>query len=117
MASKPEPVANSLSIENLARALFDEAGDALFLFDPDNEQLLDVNPMALKLSGFTRAELLGMRATQMFRFGPTEGRRMRRAAEATVVFHSQEGYQLRTRDENVWIPVNLTITRLHVKPK
>ena len=30
------------------------------------------------------------------------------------VFHAQDGYQLRTRDEAVWIPVNLTIARLHL---
>ncbi len=105
-------------INNLSRALFEEAGDALFLFDPDTDQLLDVNPMAARLSGFPRAELLRIPATKMFRFGGQEGRqRMRRAAEATGVFHSQEGYYLRTRQDGVWIPVNLTITRLHVKPK
>jgi PAS domain S-box-containing protein len=118
MATKSDqPEASSYSFENLARALFEEAGDALFLFDPETEQLIDVNPMATRLSGFSRAELLGRRATEMFRFGAQEGRKMRRAAEATVMFHSQEGYQLRTNQDGVWIPVSLTIARLHVKPK
>jgi hypothetical protein len=34
------------NIIDLAPALFQEAGDALFLFDPDDDQLLDVNPTA-----------------------------------------------------------------------
>ena len=106
------------NIQGLARAIFEEAGDALFLSDPDTDQLIDVNPTAQRLTGFSRPELLRMQATQLFRFGGQEGRqRMRRAAEATGVFHSQEGYYLRTREDNVWIPVNLTIARLHVKPK
>jgi PAS domain S-box-containing protein len=42
---------------------------------------------------------------------------MRQASQKTGTFHSQEGYYLRTMQEGVWIPVNLTISRLHVKPK
>jgi len=34
---------------DLARALFEEAGDALFLFDPDTDQVLETNPMAERL--------------------------------------------------------------------
>ena len=53
--------------EELSVTLFEEAGDALFLFDPDSEQLVDVNPMAQRLSGFSRAELLRMQVTYLFR--------------------------------------------------
>src|SRR5262249_60601159 len=71
-----------------------------------------------RLTGFSRAELLRMPVTQLIRFGGHEGhQRVRRATAATGVFHSQEGYYLRTREDNVWVPVNLTIARLHVKPK
>jgi two-component system, sensor histidine kinase and response regulator len=101
----------------LAQALFEEAGDALFLFDPDTDQLQDVNPMASRLCGLSREELLRLPATALFRRQPGErgGRhRLDRAAAVTTVFHAQDGYQLRTRDEAVWIPVNLTIARLHL---
>ena len=40
--------------KNLAQALFEEAGDALFLFEPDTDRLVNVNPMAERLSGFPR---------------------------------------------------------------
>ena len=33
------------------------------------------------------------------------------------MFHSQEGYFLRTRKDGLWVPVNLTVTRLHVQPQ
>jgi len=105
-------------LSDLGQALFEEAGDALFLFDPDSDELLDVNPIAQLLSGFSRQELLCMPATFLFRF---EGRggmhRLKNATEHTGVFHSQDGYFLRTRMEGVWVPVSLTIARLHVQPK
>jgi PAS domain S-box-containing protein len=106
-------------IEGLGRALFDEAGDGLFLFDPDTDQLLDVNPMALKLTGFRRADLLALPASACFRKAMSAAgtNSLRRAASQTIVFHSQEGFQLRTPDPAEWVPVNLTIVRLHVRPK
>jgi PAS domain S-box-containing protein len=111
---------NTYDIEGLAQALFQEAGDALFLFDPDTDQLLDVNPMAERLSGFPRHDLLTMPATYWFRFAGSERgsvHRLRQVARKSDAFHSQEGFFLRTHRDRVWVPVNLTIARLHVKPK
>jgi PAS domain S-box-containing protein len=93
-------------LEDLARALFEEAGDALFLFDPDTDQLLDVNPTAQRLCGLPRDELLRVPATSLFRREQEPG-----------ILHSQEGCWLRTACADVWVPVNLTISRLHVRPK
>ncbi len=105
-------------IEGLGRALFEEAGDALFLSDPETDRLLDVNPMALKLTGFTRDALLALKAGDCFRFAGSLGAgQLRRAVVETVVFHSKEGFELRTPDPDIWVPVNLTTARLHVKPK
>ena len=42
---------------------------------------------------------------------------MRQAASKSGVFHSQEGYFLRTGQDGVWLPVNVTVTRLHVRPR
>jgi PAS domain S-box-containing protein len=104
--------------KDLAQALFEEAGDALFLFDPDTDQLQDVNPMAERLSGFSRAELLTFQATYLFRFVGQGGKgRLHHAATKTTVFHAQDGFLLRTHDDGVWVPVNVTITRLHLVPR
>ncbi|HMC64067.1 MAG TPA: PAS domain-containing protein, partial [Gemmataceae bacterium] len=106
------------AIDGVTRALFEEAGDGLFLFDPETDELLAVNPMAEKMSGLTAGELCRMPATYWFRFGGQGGmQQLRQAAAKSGVFHSQEGYVLRTRDDGVWVPVNLTVSRLHVKPK
>jgi two-component system NtrC family sensor kinase len=107
-------------VKEVAKALFEEAGDALFLLDPETDELLHVNPTAERLSGFSRAQLLTKPSMYWFRFGPGErgsAHRLRQAATRSGVFHSQEGFFLRTPQEGVWIPVNLTIARLHVKPR
>jgi PAS domain S-box-containing protein len=106
------------SAKDLAQALFEEAGDALFLFDPETDQVQDVNPMAERLTGFSRAEMLSFQATYLFRFANQGGKqRMHHAATRTTVFHAQDGFLLRTNKEGVWAPVNVTITRLHLQPR
>jgi len=101
----------------LARALFEESGDALFLLNPDSGQIVDVNPIALKLSEYSREQLLAMQATYLFRSEGQGGiNRLNQATRKSGIFHSQEGFLLRTQRDGHWIPVNLTITRLHIKP-
>ena len=104
--------------EELAVTLFEESGDALFLFDPATEAMLDVNPMAERLTGFPYAELMRMQVTYLFRSSVNGGlHRLRHAFQRTGLFHSQEDFLLRHQKDGVWIPVNLTVTRLHARPK
>ncbi len=107
----------SIGPKDLAEALFEESGDALFLFDPETDQVLQVSRVAEQLTGFSRQELLAMQATSLFRHGGKGRAAVQSAAARTGIFHSQEGYTLRTNRPDVWIPVNLTITRLHVRPR
>jgi len=107
-----------IDIEELKQALFEEAGDALILFDPETEAVLDANPMAQRLTGFSRAELLQAKSSWLFRSETPGGiNRLRHAYRKTGVFHSQEGFILRTQRNGVWVPVNLTVTRLHIQPR
>src|SRR3954452_25440636 len=102
---------SSYSIEGLGQALFAEAGDALFLFDPENEQVVAVNAMAERLTQMSQKELLEKPAMHWFRFPQDvqEKQSLRAVSARTGIFHSKEGYSLRTRDDGVWVPVNLTI--------
>jgi PAS domain S-box-containing protein len=109
---------NTDNPEALAQALFEEAGDALFLFEPNTDELLNVNAMAERLTGLPRQALLRQPATYWFRFGGQGGlRRLRQAASKTEVFHAQDGFYLRTGQDGVWVPVNLTVARLHLQPR
>ena len=102
----------------LAEALFNESPDALFLFDPQSDRLENINEMALRLSGFGRNELMQLPATSLFRFQGKGGRaQLQRAANKSCIFHSRVGYFLRTREDGVWLPVNLSIARLHLPNK
>src|SRR6516165_10662188 len=104
--------------EELAVTLFEESGDALFLFDPATEAMIDVNPMAERMSGFPYAELLRMKVMYLFRSTAPGGvHRLRHAFQRTGLFHSQEDFLLRHQKDGVWVPVNLTVTRLHARPK
>jgi len=105
-------------LEGLAQALFEESGDALFLFDPESQQLLDANSTGQRLSGFPLRELLHFSVPQLFRFeGPGGLQPLLSASRKTGIFHSGEGYSMRTIKDGVWIPVHLTTARLHVKPR
>lgn len=110
----------SLDAGQIGRAIFEESGDALFLFDPDSDRLIEVNAMAERLTGVARKSLLEQPATYWVRFSG-EGRqgmkRLRQAANQSSVFLSQDGFYLRTASDGVWVPVNVTIARLHLKPK
>ncbi len=46
--------------EELYRKLFEQAHDAIVIFDPENEKVIDVNRRACDLYGFKREEFLGI---------------------------------------------------------
>ena len=88
---------NGYDIAELSKALFREAGDALFLFDPETDRLLDVNLTAVQLSGFSREQLLALPATSLYTCEGTSGQqRLRAGTHESGAFHSQEGFSLRT---------------------
>jgi PAS domain S-box-containing protein len=106
------------NLEELGITLFEESGDALFLFEPETERLLEVNPMAQRLSGHTRAQLLALSIVYLFRSEVRGGmNRLRQAFHKTGVFHSQEGFFLRHLKDETWVPANVSVTRLHAEPE
>ncbi len=46
--------------EERFRKIFDYSNDAIFVIDPAQDEILDVNPQACKMLGFSRADLLSM---------------------------------------------------------
>src|SRR5262249_35766660 len=109
---------NDYNLAELAQTLFEESGDALFLFDPESEQLLEINPLAQRLSGFTRQQILRFNVDYLFRAESPGGLvRLRQAFRKTGPFHAQDGFLLRHQQDGVWIPVSLTVSRLHAEPR
>lgn len=60
--------------ERLYRELFEHASDAILIFEPVNETILEANRQALKLYGFKRSELVG-RSLLTISAHPAAGRR------------------------------------------
>ncbi len=105
---------NYYHLEGMAQALFEGTGDALFLFDPDTDQILDANATAQRLTGFSVAHLHRLKVTELVHAAGADGLdHLHRAAKKTTFFSSQEGYFLQTFKEGVRIPVNLSVSRLH----
>ena len=63
--------------EQQYRALTENAYDAIFLVDPETLMFVDVNPQAERLTGFTRAELLALSATDLRLPGHADDARQR----------------------------------------
>src|SRR5690349_3576201 len=88
----------------LARTLFEECGDALFLFEPASGRILDVNRMAQHLSGFTRDDLLRLPISDLFRSEDPAGLEcLVRSSRDSDPFQSQEGFWVRHRADGVWV--------------
>ena len=109
-----EVAPTAFDVPEFARALFEESGDAMLLVDPETDRLLEANRTALRLTGFTAAELRNVAATTLFRFERSGPQPARNAAKKTTVFHGRDGYFLRTKDDPGWRAVTLTVTRLHL---
>jgi len=105
-------------VEGMAQSLFEETGDALFLFDPETDRILDANSAAQRLSGLSVNKLSQMMVPDLFFSSGPEGlENIHRAARKTTLFQFTEDYFMQTVQEGVRIPVNITIARLHLQPK
>ncbi len=99
----------------IARCLFRESSDGLFIVDPVTRLVVDLNPAALRLSGLTRKETLSLRIDDLFT-GQSDGlRRMEEALEKTGQFLPAEDFFL-TRSAGERVPVNVSVSRIHTKP-
>lgn len=97
---------------DLAAALFTEANDALFLFEPSSGRILDANPAALRLTGLSRAELLARPIASLFSADP--GVCADTAGDGNA---SASAGLLFAPGENRSIPVEWSVRRLAAGPQ
>lgn len=103
--------------EEIARCLFRESNDALFIFDPKDHRVLDVNPAALRLTGLDKEAACALRLHELFTgAGPGALERLVDAYRRTGFYHSREGYRLARRSGGP-IPVNVSVSRIHTAPE
>lgn len=103
--------------EEIARGLFRESNDALFSFDTDENRVLDLNPVAQRLTGFSKEQARALGVWDLFS-GDVPGAldRLVEAYHRTGFYHSREGFYLSRRDGSM-IPVNVSVSRMHTRPK
>jgi PAS domain S-box-containing protein len=103
--------------DQIARSLFRESNDAFFVFDPHDQKIVDLNPAALRLTGFSRKAALNMNVKDLFTSAEPNGmKRLLEAVEETRFFHSREEYRL-SRQEEEPLAVNVSVSRIHTKPE
>ncbi|MFO0810237.1 MAG: PAS domain-containing protein [Gemmataceae bacterium] len=102
----------------LAQALFEESGDAQFLIDADAKRILDANAAAQRLSGFSLRDLLATSVAGLFqsKSGPGLTPLPPGARRLYLTFELQH-VQLRSFQESLWLPVDVIVTRLVVRPQ
>ena len=103
--------------QEVARCLFRESNDALFIFAPRNHRVVDVNPVALRLTGFDKEAACGKWLHELFTSPDPGGLpRLIEAYRRTGFYHSREGYFL-GRAAGPPIPVNVSVSRIHIEPE
>ena len=113
----PSPtILNTVDSAELARCLFEESNDGLFIFDPESMQILDVNPHAQRMTKYSRRELLQLSVPDLLE---TENAKAAQeffdSCVETRLLHSRESYQL-VRNTGGKLEVNVTVSRLHTSP-
>src|SRR5690242_18999797 len=97
-------------LHEVARCLFHESNDALFIFDPRDHRVVDVNPAAQRLTGFTKKQMCELKVSELFSSVKPGGiSRLIDAYMATGFFHSCEGYCLARAGGDQSIPVNISV--------
>ena len=96
--------------EELYRALFEQANDAIFL-ETENDEIIDVNRQASALTGYTRAELLAMKVADLqapeVRGRPGNVLRDELARYQGAIFESVD-----LKKDGTRVPVEISNTRL-----
>lgn len=102
----------------LAQALFEESGEALILLDGNADQILDANAAVQRLCGLSLRQLLASPIGELFQFD--DRRDLRSILQADPMAHGPLSIgrcQVRTNVRDVWMHVELTMTRLLVRPQ
>jgi PAS domain S-box-containing protein len=102
--------------QEIAHSLFRESNDAFILFDPRDNRVVDLNPAALRLTGFERRAVLGMQVTDLFLADEPDGvAHLIDAYRKTGFFHSREDYYLK-RKAGAPLAINISVSRIHTSP-
>jgi PAS domain S-box-containing protein len=87
------------------RALFDQAHDAVLIFEPDHEIILNVNQRACEIYGFSKDEMIGMSIENISEDIPRGKREIKRTLESGR-YHQFETVQYRKDGKTMHLEIN-----------
>jgi PAS domain S-box-containing protein len=90
------------------RGLFEQAHDAILVFNPEDEVILDVNQRACEVYGFTREEFLGMSLKRISQNVPRGEQQIRETLERGV-YHHFETVQFRKDGSRMALEINAAV--------
>ena len=96
--------------ENDYRRIFEHAHDAILLFDPKDERILNANQRACEIYGFSKDELIGMSLATISK-DPDLGRKRVELCLDQGTFYNFETVQFRKDGEEIWIEVNASVVK------
>jgi len=97
------------------RELFEKASDGVFLHDPETGVVVDANPRACEMTGYSREELIGETVAQFSADEPAytvETARERIVRAATEESQSFEWKNVRKNGETFWSEISLKRTTI-----
>ena len=90
------------------RGLFENAHDAIFVFTPEKEIILNVNPRACELYGFSREEFIGMSLESISK-NVTQGKERIKKTLENGVYHNFETVHYRKDGSEILLDVNAAV--------
>lgn len=90
------------------RGLFENAHDAIFVFTPDKEIILDVNPRACEMYGFTKEEFIGMSLEEISKDVLLGKKRIKKTLKKGS-YHSFETVHYRKDGSEVFLEINAAV--------
>src|SRR3954467_6599322 len=100
----------------LARCVFREANGGFLVFDPRDGRVVDANPAALRMTGYDRPQLIGLRVQDLLSAEADGIDRLVDALQRTPVFPPREGLPPAGRGGST-VPVNVSVSRIHTRPE
>ena len=88
--------------------LFENAHDAILVFTPEKEIILDVNPSACELYGFSREEFIGMSLESLSKNIPQGKRRITETLKRGV-YHNFETVHYRKDGSEILLEINAAV--------
>lgn len=90
------------------RGLFENAHDAIFVFTPEKEIILDVNPRACEMYGFDRDEFIGMSLEDISEDVPLGKKRIKKTLKRGS-FHSFETIHYKKDGSQIFLEINAAV--------